>query len=132
MKKTLSQIFGVQLNTILLVIFGILTISPLMAQNSHSSSICSDVITYAQDPNTNIWSAFPTPCDVPDGWKSSPIKPSSSTGECLEMITYAQNPATENWYTFLTPCDVPNGWNSSSFKPEIACPKQVTYGQNRH
>jgi uncharacterized protein YbdZ (MbtH family) len=132
MKKLLYKFFCFQLkSTILLAIFWMLTASPLMAQNKKSTLICSDVITYGQDPNTNIWSAFPTPCDVPDGWKSEPVKPSSPTGECVKVITYAQNPETENWYTFLTPCDVPSGWNSSPLKPEEkACPEQVTYGQN--
>jgi uncharacterized protein YbdZ (MbtH family) len=130
MKKQPYKNFCFQLkNTILLAVFWMLTL-PLMAQDSDSTLICSDVITYALDPNTNIWSAFPTPCDVPDGWKSSQVKPSTSTGECIKLITYAQNPETENWYTFLTPCDVPNDWNSSQFKPEKACPEQVTYAQN--
>jgi hypothetical protein len=29
---------------------------------------CPFVFTYAQNPQTNNWSTFPTPCDVPAGW----------------------------------------------------------------
>jgi hypothetical protein len=30
---------------------------------------CAQVITFAEDPETGECIAFPTPCDVPDGWE---------------------------------------------------------------
>lgn len=33
---------------------------------------CAQVISYALDPGTNACKSFPTPCDVPSGWKPVP------------------------------------------------------------
>lgn len=33
-------------------------------------TICIQMITYAEDPETGQCSEFPTPCDVPEGWKN--------------------------------------------------------------
>jgi len=118
------------LKRINLALLLLLLIPPsLMAENSNDERICSDVITYGQNPDTGEWHAYPTPCDVPEGWKSSPTKPPQTT-DCPNEIQYAQNPKTKHWYTFSTPCDVPTGWLSSSTPPEMECPDLVTYAQN--
>jgi len=36
---------------------------------------CPFGYTYAQNPQTLHWGIFPTPCDIPMGWVSSPIAP---------------------------------------------------------
>ncbi len=42
---------------------------------SLDNMICTQVITYARNPITLNWFAFPTPCDVPTGWTISQTKP---------------------------------------------------------
>ena len=48
------------------------SVAPLPAQEA-----CPFVFTYAQNPQTNRWASFPTPCDVPAGWFSQPTAPDS-------------------------------------------------------
>ena len=36
---------------------------------------CEFVFTYAQNPTTQHWAMFPTPCDVPTGWVSQTTQP---------------------------------------------------------
>jgi hypothetical protein len=38
---------------------------------------CPFVFTYGQNPQTNRWASFPTPCDVPAGWFSQQTAPDS-------------------------------------------------------
>lgn len=45
------------------------------ASLGNADIVCAQVITYAQNPLTNRWVAFPTPCDVPNGWFSSLTPP---------------------------------------------------------
>jgi inhibitor of cysteine peptidase len=40
-----------------------------------AGTACIQVITYAQNPTTGTWIAFPTPCDVPKGWTTSSTPP---------------------------------------------------------
>ncbi|MFK5971076.1 MAG: hypothetical protein QM487_13290 [Candidatus Marithrix sp.] len=84
--------------------------------------ICAEVIAYAKNPKTDHWYEFSTPCDVPDGWENTLVKPESldtnkvdddSTKVCAEVITYAKNTDTAKWYVFSTPCDVPDNWEIS-------------------
>lgn len=100
---------------------------------------CIQVITYGLNPETGQWEEFPTPCDVPDGWKSSmsvpegyQAKPEESEGlpprgdaepviapsPCIQVITYGKNPETGQWIEFPTPCDVPEGWETTTEAPE--------------
>ncbi|GEM_PF-4450469 len=39
--------------------------------------MCAQVITYGLNPETLEWEMFPTPCDVPDGWRASMTRPDS-------------------------------------------------------
>lgn len=94
---------------------------------------CAQVITYGQNPDTGEWETFPSPCDVPDGWASSPQRPTGAfppmpvepdggigdgaSGPCAQVITYGRNPDTGEWETFPTPCEVPEGWESSLALP---------------
>lgn len=45
------------------------------AANSGTTSPCSLAATYAQNPTTQRWVAFPSPCDVPAGWVATPSAP---------------------------------------------------------
>ena len=53
--------------------------------------ICAQVVTYGRNPDTGAWVAFPTPCDVPEGWDASstapedytPIAPPDDPGEAI-------------------------------------------------
>lgn len=97
--------------------------------------VCAQVITFAEDPRTGECVAFPTPCDVPKGWKSCgpgpvslaaggerptpalAVDPLASAeerggGNCIQVITYARDPETGVCTMFPTPCDVPKGWES--------------------
>lgn len=99
--------------------------------------VCAQVITFAEDPQTGECVAFPTPCDVPKGWKScgpgpvslaapaeqpapavaaDPLATAEEKGgrNCIQVITYAQNPDTGECVAFPTPCDVPRGWKECS------------------
>jgi hypothetical protein len=42
-----------------------------------AQEVCPFVFTYGQNPQTNRWASFPTPCDVPAGWFSQPTAPNS-------------------------------------------------------
>ena len=98
---------------------------------------CAQVIAYGQNPNTGEWEMFPTPCDVPAGWRSSlsppedmdnmdrpmPVEPDGGIGDgtfCIQVVTWGQDPATGVWRAFPTPCDVPDGWASAGVPPEGA------------
>jgi len=87
----------------------------VVGEGDSDGGICAPVITYGQKPNTEVWFAFKTPCDVPDGWKISKFRPPTV---CSNTVTYAKNPKTANWYAFSTPCDVPDGWESSEKLPD--------------
>lgn len=98
--------------------------------------VCAQVITFAEDPDTGECVAFPTPCDVPKGWKSCGPGPVSTAaapearpsltvdplasaeekggGHCIQVITYARDPETGACIAFPTPCDVPKGWEKCS------------------
>jgi len=125
MKLKYSTSYFKQVSIALLLI---LLFTPLgvIAETDSNGKICADVITYGKNPETGEWQAFPTPCDVPTDWESSPIKPPT----CLNETTYGQSPQTNNWYVFSTPCDVPDGWISSTTKPETDCPDEILHGQN--
>jgi len=83
---SLGAIFGVkiinaQINTIAPKI-----ISPEALSTESSSTPCIQVITPAQDPVTGKCKNFPTPCDIPAGWKKVekcpplPTAPGAETG----------------------------------------------------
>lgn len=103
---------------------------PLLAQSESEEQVCADVITYGQNPQTGEWQTFPTPCQVPKGWQSSPVKPnpnpsprangavSTDPQVCAQVITYGKNPQTGEWVEFQRPCDVPKDWQSSPTKPD--------------
>jgi hypothetical protein len=47
-----------------------LELSPMdAAVEMDGPEFCAQVITYARNPETGQCEAFPTPCDVPDGWE---------------------------------------------------------------
>lgn len=50
--------------------------------NPNQGGMCAQVISYAQDPRTAQCWTFPTPCDVPSGWKQ--CSPSVSVIEADE------------------------------------------------
>lgn len=45
------------------------TVEPNAEENS--DEVCEEVVTYGTDPDTDECKAFPTPCDVPEGWDKS-------------------------------------------------------------
>ncbi|MEM4366892.1 MAG: hypothetical protein QW035_02055 [Candidatus Anstonellales archaeon] len=52
-----------------LLLLGFFT-AGLSAQGPYGQGACAQVITYAENPSTGGVEAFPTPCDVPKGWKT--------------------------------------------------------------
>lgn len=54
-------------------------------QISPESSICIQVITPAQNPLTGECKEFPTPCDVPEGWKKVEKCPTSVVPEIQQV-----------------------------------------------
>jgi pyruvate,water dikinase len=48
---------------------GTVTDRPLTHWDQREGRICVQVITYAKDREEAVCEAFPTPCDVPDGWE---------------------------------------------------------------
>lgn len=40
-----------------------------VARPAGGGQVCAQVITFAENPDTGECVAFPTPCDVPDGWE---------------------------------------------------------------
>jgi len=53
--------------------YELLVTAPSVPQQQ--SSECPFVFTYAQNPLTNRWASFSTPCDVPVGWASQQTAP---------------------------------------------------------
>ncbi|MCK5876897.1 MAG: hypothetical protein KAG43_04620 [Candidatus Marithrix sp.] len=47
-----------------------------------SDEVCPFVFTYAQNPVTQHWATFPTPCDVPTGWLISQTEVPNSAKVC--------------------------------------------------
>ena len=45
-------------------------------------TLCAQVVTRAQNPVTGNWFEFPTPCDVPDGWKTAELNQSDFMPYC--------------------------------------------------
>jgi hypothetical protein len=37
----------------------------------HFNGVCTQVITYARNPETGTCCVYPNPCVVPDGWQTS-------------------------------------------------------------
>lgn len=103
------------------------------------AQLCIQVITFAENPDTGECIAFPTPCDVPEGWapcgpgpilmsteaeqvqNALELSPMDSAVEmdgpevCAQVITFARNPQTGQCEAFPTPCDVPDGWELCGF-----------------
>ncbi len=48
---------------------GTVTDRPLTHWDQREGRICVQVITYAKEREEAVCEAFPTPCDVPDGWE---------------------------------------------------------------
>ncbi len=57
---------------------------------------CTQVVTYAQPPETGCWVMFSTPCDVPKGWEIVYEEPSNMCGSVDD--TSSEN--TDNCSTF--------------------------------
>lgn len=100
------------------------------SESGNSSIVCAQVITYAQNPNTQSWHVFATPCDVPAEWVSS-----QTEQVCAEVIIYGQSPTTERWYAFSTHCDLPQSWKSSLTKPDdnangVFCGDDIMYAKS--
>lgn len=122
-----------------------LTLTPLaFAPAAQAQEQCIQVITFAEDPETGECVAFPTPCDVPEGWEECdgetviastqdlpeaepaiqvPAAEQQSHEPCIQVITYGKHPGTGECEAFPTPCDVPQGWESFSTleECEAAC-----------
>lgn len=111
----------------LAVVFGLVLVPAVGAQE-----VCIQVITFAENPETGECIAFPTPCDVPQGWapfgpggvlmSTDPaLAPTEGAVEmvepevCAQVITFARNPVTGQCEAFPTPCDVPEGWELCGF-----------------
>lgn len=65
---------------------------------SAQEMICAQVITYGQSPTTGNWVAFPTPCDIPEGWSSSATVPTGYTGAAERCVEVADD------YSFSLAC----------------------------
>ncbi len=67
--------------------------------HAEGGMMCIQVMTYAQNPETLEWEIFPTPCDVPQGWRSSMTNPDGS-GELPadDAIIIAPNPVVTEPY----------------------------------
>jgi len=89
--------------------------SPLPALAEAEGQICADVIVYAKNPETGQWQTFATPCEVPAGWESTPVKPPEEI--CTAQIMYGKNPATGQWEQLPNPCEAPAGWETSPTLP---------------
>lgn len=111
----------------LAVVLGLALVPAVQAQE-----VCIQVITFAENPDTGECIAFPTPCDVPQGWapcgpggvliSTDPaLAPTEGAIEmvkpevCAQVITFARNPETGQCEAFPTPCDVPEGWELCTF-----------------
>lgn len=95
---------------------------------SSQTEICANVIIYGQSPTTKRWYAFSTPCDLPDNWKSSLIKPDDDVSDnpivCDDVFTFAKNTKTGTWYYFSQDCDAPKNWEKSTLPPPEGFIKQ--------
>ena len=73
------------------MIFASLGLSLLATTSFAQTLFCIQVITYATDPITGSCRAFPTPCDVPDGWQISssgcPIATTTVTPTTTTTVT---------------------------------------------
>lgn len=59
--------------TVLLALVGITSVAQAAKPvNSAPADACVQMITYAVNPETGEVVAFPTPCDVPEGWEVVP------------------------------------------------------------
>lgn len=77
------------------------------------TGVCAQVLAYAQNPMTNNWVVFPTPCDVPVGWFTTLSIP-DNVGD-LSTVTDPQHasvmPISADGTTFslkVPAVDVPN------------------------
>lgn len=63
--------------------------------NMNSTDICAQVVTFAKNPVTGEWGAFPTPCDIPLRWQSSVSNPTwyqNSNGTTGTLDSVILNP----------------------------------------
>jgi len=69
----------------------VLRVRNIIRSRLNRSRVCAQVITYAENPETGECESFPTPCDVPIGWKRC----SPSTTKLTSESTGNYNNATE-------------------------------------
>ena len=81
--------------------YQIINIPPGVYNIKFSQLLCTQVITYAKNPTTNHWLAFPNPCEVPEGWETSAEKPDN----LLEVGVATQQLTQESIQ------NLSNGWN---------------------
>lgn len=63
--------------------------------------MCAQVITYGLNPETLEWETFPTPCDVPEGWRASTTLPDTEPSDPDDVI----DPIYPDGGPIITPAD---------------------------
>lgn len=65
------RLFGVAFILVSLFALGGKADAAKECPTKHFSGICTQVITYATNPDTGTCCVYPNPCVVPDGWATS-------------------------------------------------------------
>ncbi len=79
---------SISLFSLFLTVFSLISLTPVSA----AELTCAQVIQYAENTTTSECQAFPTPCDVPSGWKAvdaCTLPPKSTISPKFEIQKFA-------------------------------------------
>ena len=80
--------------------------------------MCAQVITYGLNPETLEWEVFPTPCDVPEGWRSSMTRPDTDPLDPGVITDPANDVDEEPLIISPAPEDIPL---IAPYEPDVSC-----------
>ncbi len=103
----------------------------LVAPAPAADMACIQVITFAQNPDTGDWETFPTPCDVPEGWRISTSRPDSEAdADRAGNDDDPEIPPISEPGVIAPPPETDSDGGTAGEGDGMICAQVVTYGRN--